>query len=105
LMITALSPKELNTFSKMLLEPAVEGACKGDLALVDLTSAPDYKVFAFDIGKKYFSGKGGKISRMKAYLYSITKYYVYVLIFVLLFLGITIFYLLNRFRKRRLKSA
>lgn len=89
----------------MLTEPAVEGACKGDLALVDLASAPHYKVYSFDIGKKYFSGKGGKISRVKAYIYSMSKYYAYLLVFIFLFLGITVFYLLYRFRKRRLKSA
>lgn len=105
LMVTAFSPKELYAFSKMLTEPAVEGACKGDLTLVDLASAPHYKVYSFDIGKKYFSGKGGKISRVKAYIYSMSKYYAYLLVFVFLFLGITVFYLLYRFRKRRLKSA
>ncbi|MDR4507364.1 MAG: cellulose biosynthesis cyclic di-GMP-binding regulatory protein BcsB [Candidatus Brocadiaceae bacterium] len=105
LLLTAFSPELLHTLSKALLAPSVAGVCAGDLALVDLASDPVYKVYTFAIGEKYYSGKGGKISWIKAYLYSISNYYFPVLIFLLALLGVSVFYLLNRFRKRRLKNT
>jgi len=103
-LLSAFSPKELLELCEGLLEPALETKCKGDLSLVDLTTSPDYKVFTFEVAEKYFSGKGGKMSRIKATLYSLNKIYLFVLIGVILILGLAIFYLLIRWRKKRLKN-
>lgn len=104
LLLTASSAKELYALTEALLEPVVESECSGDLAIVDLTP-PDYKVYALDIGKKYYSGKEGKISLINAYLYSLNKLYYLILIGLIIFSSLTIFYLLNRHRKRRLQNA
>ncbi len=104
LLLTANTPKDLRDLSKALLEPAVESKCKGDMNIIDLIP-PDYKVFTMDIGKKYYSGKAGKISKVHSYLYSLEKYYYIILILTFVFLGLGIFYILNKYRKKRLKNA
>lgn len=103
LLLTAHSVKDLLVFSEALIEPVVQAESKGDVVMVDLTP-PDYKVTALDIGKKYFTGKSGKVSKLDFYLQSYPYLYQSALGFIILFITLASFYFLMRHRKRRKKN-
>ena len=107
-LITSSSSKELRTFSEILLEPAVGGQCKGDVAIVNLKSSKldrlEFDVVSLEVGEKYHSGEKGEITKIESYLYSLEKSYFIIAGLLILFLGLTIYYLLRRLRKRRLKG-
>ena len=109
ILITANSNKELRTFSEVLLEPSVGGQCKGDVAIVNLKSSKldklDYEVVSLEVGDKYHSGKKGEITEIESYLFSLDKLYFVISGLLILFLGLTIYYLARRYRKRRLKGG
>lgn len=100
LMFTAGSAKNLVSFSHALLDPGVQSMSEGDLIMVGLTP-PDYKVNAMKVGKKYFSGKMGKISMIGVYLYTYPFLYYIVILLAILILGLIIFFFLKRYKKRK----
>ena len=104
LLLTADTTKDLCTFTEALLDAGVQSKCIGDLAIVNNT-LQDYTVYVMDIGGKYYSGESGKISTISAYLYSLNNLYYFILIGLIIVLGLTIFYLLNKHRKTRLQDA
>lgn len=103
-LFTATSTKGILSLSEVLMEPSVQAKIEGDLSLIDLeTETEDYKVLTFNIGKKYFSGKSGKISKLDLYLYTYPWLYYASVAVVIIFLSLAFFYLLVRYRKKRLK--
>lgn len=105
LLLTALSTKKLLLFSEVLLEPAIQARSKGDVVMVDLTP-PTYQVTALDIGKKFFTGKSGKVSKLDFYLQTYPYLYQTLLGLLVLLLALSSFYFLQRrSRKRRVQDA
>lgn len=103
-LLTAISSKDILSLSKVLMEPSVQAKIEGDLSLIDLdTETEDYKVVSFNLGKRYFSGKGGKVSKLDLYLYMYPWLYYVAVGVVIIFLTLSLFYLLVRYRKKRLK--
>lgn len=105
LLLTAISTKKLLLFSEALLEPAIQARSKGDVVMVDLTP-PTYQVTALDIGKKFFTGKSGKVSKLDFYLQTYPYLYQTLLGLLVLLLALSSFYFLQRrSRKRRVQDA
>ncbi len=104
LLLTACSSRELLSLSLALLDPGVQANIKGDLVLIDLDE-PDKNIFAVDIGKKYFAGKAGLISRMDVFLFANPWAYYTALGLVIILLGLLVFYFLNKYRKKRIKGV
>ena len=104
LLATAASTEDLEVFSKALLEPGVQAKSEGSLVLVDL-SPPDYKVASLQVGKRYFSGKTGQVSLIERYLFFYPWLYYVAVAVVIIALGLVIFYILKRYRARRLTGA
>ncbi|MBI5208688.1 MAG: cellulose biosynthesis cyclic di-GMP-binding regulatory protein BcsB [Elusimicrobia bacterium] len=103
-MLAASSPRDLRALSVALMEPAVQANVKGDLVLIGLDD-PEKNIIAVSIGKKYFAGKAGPLSRFDAYLYAYPWAYDALLGLVVLALSLSLFYFLNRYRKKRMTGA
>jgi hypothetical protein len=104
IMLSAVSTQELLDLSDALTDASVQSQCAGDLNLIDLT-APDYKVFSLSVGKKYMSGHSGKVSTIQRYLYFYPWLYYLAGALVILSLSLLLFYLLKKYRDRRLKGV
>ena len=102
-LLTAETPEEVLALSLALQNPAVQGNVKGDLVLLDLND-PEKNMIAVSVGKKYFAGKAGALSRMDAYLFANPVAYYLMLSAVVLALSLALFYFLNRYRKKRIKG-
>lgn len=104
-LLTGASTNEILSLTRALMEPSVEAKIKGGLSLVELdTQTEDYKVFSLNnVGKRYFSSKSGKVSNLELYLYRYPWLYYLAVAVVVTLLALTIFYLLVRYRKKRLK--
>ncbi len=103
-MLTARTAKEVRETSRALMEPGVQANIRGSVALLDL-SDPENNIITADIGKRYFAGKAGPISRLDAYLYRYPVLYSLLLGAVIVGLGLIVFYFLVKHRKRRIKGA
>jgi hypothetical protein len=103
LLATAATSDDLQALSRALLEPAVQAKSEGGLVLIDL-SPPDYSVSSLQVGKRYFSGKTGKVSLIDRYLFFYPWLYYAALATVIIGLGLVLFFILNRYRARRLKG-
>ncbi|MEK7722486.1 MAG: cellulose biosynthesis cyclic di-GMP-binding regulatory protein BcsB, partial [Elusimicrobiota bacterium] len=103
-LIAACSPRELLALSVAIMEPGVQANIKGDLVLIGLDK-PEKNIMAVNIGKKYFAGKAGLLSRMDIYLYSHPWMYNVFLGIVILVLSLILFYFLQRYRKKRIKGV
>ena len=104
IMLTAVSTQELLSLSDALTESNVQSQCAGSLNLIDLTP-PNYSVFSLAVGKKYISGKTGKISFLERYLYFYPWLYYLAVALVVIALSLLIFYMLKRYRDRRMKGV
>jgi len=104
LLLTAISSENLEKLSKVLLEQDVQSMAYGGLSLVDLTP-PHYEVNSLRVGKKYYIGKLGHFTKIDLYLYSHFWLFFLLLILAILLLTLTVFYLLKKYRKRRIKNA
>jgi hypothetical protein len=104
IMLTAVSTQDLLALSDALTESSVQSQCLGDLNLIDLTP-PDYKVSALAIGKKYMAGQTGKVSLLQRYLYFYPWLYYLAVALIVISLSLLIFYLLKKYRDRRLKGV
>ncbi|MDO8805254.1 MAG: cellulose biosynthesis cyclic di-GMP-binding regulatory protein BcsB [Elusimicrobiota bacterium] len=103
ILLAATSPKELLALSLALMKPGVQANIKGDLVLMGLDD-PEKNIIAVDIGKKYFAGKAGFLSWLDVYLYSHPWVYNVLLGLVIIALSLSIFYYLNRYRKKRIMA-
>lgn len=103
LVFTAYSSKEVRALSTALLEPAVQSDIKGDLVFINLEN-PDKNIVALDVGKKYFAGETGFISKIRAYFYVYSWLYYAAVALVIIALSLILFFFLNRYRKWRIKG-
>lgn len=104
LLATAATSEDLQALSRALLEPGVQSKSEGGLVLIDL-SPPDYTVSSLQVGKRYFSGKTGKVSLIDRYLFFYPWLYYIAVAVVIIAMGLVLFYLLKRYRARRFKDA
>lgn len=100
-LLTARTPKEVRALSLALMKYSVQANLKGDLVLLDLND-PEKNMIAVSIGRKYFAGKAGPISKMDAYLYAHPWLYYALLALVVVALSLALFYFLNKYRKKRI---
>lgn len=105
LLLTGASTKDLSSLSRALLEPAVQVQMGGDLMLVDLSANPDYRVKTISAGQKYYAGKSGKISAIEYYLFKYPYIYYLTVALIVLVLSLTLFYLLKRYRRKRMPDV
>lgn len=103
ILLTAASAQELLALSLALINPGVQAGIKGDLVLLDL-SAPEKSIIAVSVGKKYFSGKAGALTRLDAYLYAYPWLYRGLLGAVVVVLSLALFYFLLRYRRKRISG-
>ncbi|MHB1099877.1 MAG: cellulose biosynthesis cyclic di-GMP-binding regulatory protein BcsB [Burkholderiales bacterium] len=120
---TAQTEDDLRKLGDALLEPNVQSSIFGDVTLVRLDAqkyganspaedaasnpleAPKYEATSMKVGKTYSTGNKGDISYLDAFLYS-NKYVFYVLVaLAILLLGLIGYWLLKRYRKKRIKVA
>jgi hypothetical protein len=102
LLLTTATTEDLKAAGVALMDPAVQAKIEGGLVLIEL-SAPDYPVTSLAIGKRYITGQTGQVSLLKRYLYVYPWFYYVAVTLVIAALSLLTFYLLLRFRKRRLK--
>ncbi len=104
LMLTALTSAGVLRLSDALLDPAVQGASKGDLVIVEFKE-PDDKVTALSVGKKFTTGKLGNISKIDFYLSSYPYLYQAAVVAVILIIGFVLYYIIRQFRRRSRQDA
>lgn len=98
---TATTSAGVYELSKALLDYGVQGTIEGDVALIGL-SAPDYPVHSLKVGKSYFTGKSGDISKIDFYLHSYPYIYYVALVVTILIITFAAFYFLRRRWKKRM---
>jgi len=103
-LMTASSKADLVRTSKALLDANVQAKIEGDVALVELNE-PDYKVSSFSAGKKYTTGKSGKISAMESFLLSDPRKYYAAVALLILVVGSALYYVLKGILSRRTKMV
>ncbi|MBI4350970.1 MAG: cellulose biosynthesis cyclic di-GMP-binding regulatory protein BcsB [Elusimicrobia bacterium] len=103
-LLSAHDPKELLALSVALADPGVQANVKGDLVLIGLAN-PEKNIMAVAVGKKYFAGKAGLLSRMDVFLYSYPWLYNVLLGLVILVLSLALFYFLQKYRKKRITGV
>ena len=103
-LMTASSREDLVRTSKALMDGNVQSRMEGDVALVELTE-PDYKVVSFSAGKKYTTGKSGKIPLWQSYIQSDPKRYYAIVAVLIIALGSAIYFAMKGVLRRRTKTA
>lgn len=98
---TATTSAGVYELSKALLDYGVQGTIEGDVALIGL-SAPDYPVHSLKVGKSYFTGKSGDISKIDFYLHSYPYIYYVALASTILIITFAAYYFLRRRWKKRI---
>ncbi|MBF0518129.1 MAG: cellulose biosynthesis cyclic di-GMP-binding regulatory protein BcsB [Nitrospirae bacterium] len=101
ILLTAATTKDVFALSDALLDPNVQGDCKGDLSLIDLTP-PNFKVNSLNVGGRYFAGKSGATSKLDMYLYVYPWLYYVAIGLAVTVIGSTLYIILKAYRKRRL---
>jgi len=103
-LMTAAGPGELVRTSKAMLDPGVQAKMEGDISLVELNE-PDFTVTSYSAGKKYTTGKSGKISKFENFLMSDPRMYYATIILLILGVGTLAYFLMRSFFKGRTKKA
>ncbi len=113
-MITGKSSTAVEHMSRALLKTSVQGAATGDLVMVDFIYDENHAELTGDYwryattsvrtGKKYVTGKSGKIDELEATLAANPLYYWGALVAVLFFISLLAYVLLRRYRYKRLKE-
>jgi hypothetical protein len=104
LMLTADTAAELLAGSRALWEPAVQAASDGDLVLVHL-QPPEATAKASLVGPSYFVGNPGRIPGAQNFINTHPLLSLAALLALLLLLGLVIYKLVKRRRKRRLDQS
>ena len=99
---TATTSQGVYDLTEALLDYGVQAKIKGDVALIEL-NPPDYLVYPLKVGKDYFTGKSGQISKIDFYLHSYPYLYHLSLGITILILALAAFYFLRRYWKKRMK--
>ncbi len=103
IIFTARSSAALEKMSKVILNPAVQAGCSGDISLIELTSP--YKVSSVRVGKVYYVGELGKVS-MPTYYLRKHFYLFFISLFVIIaLLSLIILLILRKYRKKRTKNV
>lgn len=104
MLLTAANGEDLIAGSKTIWDPAVQAACRGDLAFIDL-QAPQYETLSVMVGPSYFLGKPSPVPVIENLINAHPVIFLMVLLLVLiLFLGL-ILKMLKRMRKKRTATA
>ncbi|MDH5478093.1 MAG: cellulose biosynthesis cyclic di-GMP-binding regulatory protein BcsB [Nitrospinota bacterium] len=103
-LMTAAGREELVRTSKALLDGGVQAKMEGDISLVELNE-PNYSVTSYSAGKKYTTGKSGKISRVESFLMSDPWMYYGAIILLILAVGTLAYFFMKSFLKGRAKNA
>jgi len=98
---TATTSAGIYELSKALLDYGIQGNIKGDVALIGLTP-PDYSIHSLNVGKSFFTGKSGNISKVDFYLHSYPYIYYVSLAATILIITFAAFYFLKRRWKKRM---
>lgn len=104
ILVTAGGDEDIATMGQALLDPAVQGAAQGDLMLVDLSKAPEYKATSLRVGERYSTGNKGEITRFEAYLYAHPRIFYGVLFGSILALAAVAFVSLRNYRRKRSRN-
>lgn len=113
-MITGKSSTSVEHMSRALLKTDVQGASTGDLVMVDFIYDTEnaeltgnnwrYSTTSVKTGKKYVTGKSGKIDDLQSVLAANPLYYWMALTLVIFLLSLLIFIALRRRRYKRIKE-
>ncbi|MGE5467294.1 MAG: cellulose biosynthesis cyclic di-GMP-binding regulatory protein BcsB [Ignavibacteria bacterium] len=103
-LLTAGTESDVAAMGQAILDGTVQGAAQGDLMLVDLTKAPDYKVTSMRVGDRYSTGNRGEITRVEAYLYEHPRVFYGILFGSILALAAVAFVGLRNYRRGRARS-
>lgn len=98
---TATTSAGLYELSKALLDYGIQASIKGDVALIGLTP-PDYSIHSLNVGKSFFTGKSGDISKIDFYLHSYPYIYYVALAVTILIITFAAYYFLRRRWKQRM---
>lgn len=100
LLLTAENDEDMLLLGDAMLEPDVQGLIKGDVALIDLTTA-DYRVVSMMVGKKYTTSEKGDISFIDSFLHKYPYIFYGLGIFAILALSTLGYKGLRRYRAKR----
>jgi len=103
IIFTARSSAALEKMSKVILNPAVQAGCSGDISLIELT--PPYKVSSVRVGKVYYVGELGKVSMPTYYLRKHFYLFFISLFITIALLSLLILLILRKYRKKRTKNV
>lgn len=103
-LLTGSRDEDVVAMGEAMLDPGVQGAASGDLLLVALKNAPDYKINALRVGQRYTTGNKGEISRVEAYLYANPRVFYVILASAILVLAFAAFYGLRNYRRKRVRT-
>ena len=102
LIVSAENGKSLLTLSQILLDPETQAQSTGGVTLIDMGSQhAKPKVFSFNAGKTYTTGKAGKVSMLESYLYSHASVYYALIIALTLGFSYALWFSLARYRSSR----
>jgi cellulose synthase operon protein B len=100
-LILAETSEDVSKLGLALLDPAVQGAVKGDLMFIEFGEPEKHKVLAMSVGPRYTSGNKGDVNPIDAFLFSNPwTFYALVALVVLGLAGLT-WLALRRYRRKR----
>ncbi len=100
-LLAADSDADLRHLGEALLDPSVQAALNGGIALIDLTK-PEYPVSTMIEGKKYTTGSGRKIPILDFLLHKYPYVFYGLAAFIVVMLGMLGFFALRRLRLQRM---
>lgn len=100
-LVTADSVANIREVAHHLLDPGVQGAIKGDIAILKLDETPP-RISAMLAGESYYTGKEGKLSEIEFFLHSHPKMYYLAVGLMGLLITLLAIGQLVRMRNRRL---
>jgi cellulose synthase (UDP-forming) len=104
LLLTGNDDDDVAAMGLAMLDPGVQGSATGDLMLVDLARAPDYKVTALRVGKRYTTGNRGDITPVEAFLFANPLVLYALLVCSILALALIAFFGLRNYRRARVRN-
>jgi hypothetical protein len=103
-LLTASGLRDLVAMGEAMLDPRVQASATGDLMLVELDTAPDYKASALRVGQRYTTGNRGDISRVEAFLYANPRVFYAILVASIVALALVAFVGLRSYRRKRVRT-
>jgi hypothetical protein len=100
MLFTAANGKDLSSGSKTIWDPAIQSACRGDLAFIDL-KAPKREIHSAMIGPSYFLGNPSPVPVIENLINAHPIIFLIALLLVFILFLAVILKLLKRIRKKR----